>query len=194
MNEIQPIPTMYNGCLFRSRLEARWAVFFDVLGLKWEYEPEGFQLSNETWYLPDFWLPYFDEGVWCEVKPNWGGEEKWDKAIQFAKEAQVTVWLCEGIPEARNYSVVFGGFSDDDGEIRIDHQCVPLYSEAKKENRFFTCSGESNADVEFCVREYHPELYRAIQAARSAHFEFGHDTLDKWRLSARTWRPPVTGR
>lgn len=70
---IQAIETRYAGCRFRSRLEARWAVFFDTLDIPWEYEPQGF---NVTWrlrndedtfpYLPDFWLP--DEGVWVEVK------------------------------------------------------------------------------------------------------------------------------
>lgn len=32
-------PTTYAGVRFRSRLEARWAAFFDVVGWKWEYEP-----------------------------------------------------------------------------------------------------------------------------------------------------------
>ena len=34
------LPTKYAGIQFRSRLEARWAVFFDALKIKWEYEPE----------------------------------------------------------------------------------------------------------------------------------------------------------
>lgn len=38
---IKPIETRYAGCRFRSRLEARWAVFFDALKIEWEYEPEG---------------------------------------------------------------------------------------------------------------------------------------------------------
>lgn len=45
---------MYNGYRFRSRLEARWAVFFDALGVKYEYEPEGYKLPNGMCYLPDF--------------------------------------------------------------------------------------------------------------------------------------------
>ncbi len=32
-------PTFYNGVLFRSRLEAHWACFFDLAEWKWEYEP-----------------------------------------------------------------------------------------------------------------------------------------------------------
>lgn len=51
---IKPIETYYNGYRFRSRLEARWAVFFDTLGVKYEYEPEGFALPSGRCYLPDF--------------------------------------------------------------------------------------------------------------------------------------------
>lgn len=54
MTEIKPIETEYKGYLFRSRLEARWAVFFDAIGAKWEYEPEGYELEDGTRYLPDF--------------------------------------------------------------------------------------------------------------------------------------------
>lgn len=52
--EIKAIPTRYRGILFRSRLEARWACFFDAAGLPWEYEPERFSLGGRSTYLPDF--------------------------------------------------------------------------------------------------------------------------------------------
>lgn len=69
MSEIKPIETRYKGYRFRSRLEARWAVFFDALGLKWEYEIQGFDLGPELGlYLPDFYLPETDEYI--EVKPE----------------------------------------------------------------------------------------------------------------------------
>ena len=45
---IKAIETEYSGHKFRSRLEARWAVFFDSLGIKWEYEPEGFETDAGT--------------------------------------------------------------------------------------------------------------------------------------------------
>ena len=53
---IKAIETEYKGYRFRSRLEARWAVFFDAIGAKWEYEPEGYELADGTMYLPDFVL------------------------------------------------------------------------------------------------------------------------------------------
>ena len=51
---MQAIETRYKGYRFRSRLEARWAVFFDAWGVTWEYEPEGFIVPGYGYYLPDF--------------------------------------------------------------------------------------------------------------------------------------------
>lgn len=54
-------PTTYRGVAFRSRLEARWAHLFDMIGMPWEYEP----VSLPGW-IPDFrlWGRYL-----AEVKP-----------------------------------------------------------------------------------------------------------------------------
>ncbi len=65
---IKAIETFYKNYHFRSRLEARWAVFFDALGLEWEYEPEGFDLGGGVYYLPDFYLPA--SNMWVEIKPS----------------------------------------------------------------------------------------------------------------------------
>lgn len=64
---LKAIPTTYAGVTFRSRLEARWAVFYDTLGIRWFYEHEGYDL-NGTWYLPDFWLP--QQNCFVEIKPT----------------------------------------------------------------------------------------------------------------------------
>lgn len=66
------IPTIYRGVQFRSRSEARWAVFFDELHVAWEYEPRGYEFDGVR-YLPDFWLPGVLSrgklgGVFFEVK------------------------------------------------------------------------------------------------------------------------------
>ena len=74
MTAIKAIETRYKGYRFRSRLEARWAVFFDSLGTEWEYEKEGFDLGEPLGrYLPDFYLPKF--AAWAEVKPEIPGWE-----------------------------------------------------------------------------------------------------------------------
>lgn len=51
---MEQIKTEYKGCDFESELEARWAVFFEVLGLDWVYEPDGFELADGVEYMPDF--------------------------------------------------------------------------------------------------------------------------------------------
>jgi hypothetical protein len=71
--EMRPIETLYRGYRFRSRLEARWAVFFQTLGVPWLYEPEGFTLPSGKYYLPDFRLRlFYPEAFWVEVKPTGG--------------------------------------------------------------------------------------------------------------------------
>jgi hypothetical protein len=54
--------------LFRSRTEARWACFFQHLGVEWHYELEGYRLRDGRCYLPDFWIE--DWSAWFEVKPT----------------------------------------------------------------------------------------------------------------------------
>lgn len=66
---IKPIETHYNGYKFRSRLEARWAVFFDSLGVEYEYEPEGYSLGNGEYYLPDFRVKCYGTRGCRESKP-----------------------------------------------------------------------------------------------------------------------------
>lgn len=67
------IPTRYVGYRFRSRLEARWAVFLDQMGAEWLYEPEGYQLPSGP-YLPDFLIhPHTDRAFWLEIKPDLPG-------------------------------------------------------------------------------------------------------------------------
>lgn len=64
-SDIRAIETEYNGYRFRSRLEARWAIFFRAINLDYEYELEGFQMDDIR-YLPDFYIPSIDR--WLEIK------------------------------------------------------------------------------------------------------------------------------
>ncbi len=61
--EIHAIQTFYNGTMFRSRLEARWAAMFDILSWSWTYEPTDF-----SGWIPDFAI-HGDTLVYAEVKP-----------------------------------------------------------------------------------------------------------------------------
>lgn len=66
--------TFYNGTLFKSQLEAKWAVFFDTLNIEWVYEPcviehTDVYTNRKLCYKPDFYLPRL--GLYVEVKPTW---------------------------------------------------------------------------------------------------------------------------
>lgn len=71
LGAIKAIETFYDGYRFRSRLEARWAVFFNMAKISYQYEPEAFRTAqiydqNSSAYLPDFYLPKWD--IYAEVK------------------------------------------------------------------------------------------------------------------------------
>ena len=76
-------PTAYAGTQFRSRLEARWAAFFDLIGWEWVYEP-----LDTNGYIPDFLIrgayPLFvevgpcvteDDYIEKAIKPNGAVDE-----------------------------------------------------------------------------------------------------------------------
>ena len=88
---LKAIETFYNGYRFRSRLEARWAVFFDSIGIEYEYESEGFDLEEAGRYLPDFWLPGLD--CFIEVKGKIPNELEKEKCKSLAKLSGKYVYM-----------------------------------------------------------------------------------------------------
>lgn len=89
------IPTEYRGIKYRSRTEARWAVFLDELRVPYAYEPEGFDLGGE-WYLPDFWLP--NPGCYLEIKGVAPDERERRMATKLVKAARCPVFIAVGAP------------------------------------------------------------------------------------------------
>ena len=106
---MRAITTRYKGYSFRSRLEARWAVFFDHLKIRWEYEPEGFELGNGLRYLPDFWLP--DVGIWVEVKPDAPDDAAREKAWRLVQKSKRLLFMTNGMPD--NFGSIFATCQGD---------------------------------------------------------------------------------
>jgi hypothetical protein len=95
--DIKPIETEYNGYKFRSRQEARWAVFFDSLGIEYWYEHEGYELSingDSVFYLPDFYLPRLD--CFIEVKGEKPVYEETEKAYGLTEATGKKVYILWG--------------------------------------------------------------------------------------------------
>lgn len=197
-----PIPTRYAGCLFRSRLEARWAVFFDSLDVRWQYEPEGFSLPSGRHYLPDFWLP--DHQIWLEVKGVSAADDiepaELDRWSEFAEisDPWFEVFAADGYatPGARPLPdqwrgrslLAFGDIPDPrdpcgntdsmltcgDSHYKwtLCPQCKLLGAEFDGRAERLSCRCLGPDD-----ETYNPDdalLCRAYAAARAARFEYGH--------------------
>jgi hypothetical protein len=107
------IPTWHEGVQFRSRGEARWAKFWDHLGIKWQYEPQGFDTDGHA-YLPDFAVFAACGTLWVEIKPGWGldpdGEARWRRfAPQRPNPATSRAVLLAGPPAIKGRAIVIGG-------------------------------------------------------------------------------------
>lgn len=182
---IKAIETYYKGYRFRSRLEARWAVFFDALRIEWQYESEGYELSNGEHYLPDFFLPTFSDGMYCEVKPD-GGD--FSKARKFCFDSGHSIWLCEGTPDFKVYTVlkveelqIFDENGDPIGKEHpeiIEIVGIPNADQAMNENRMFWTPGFQEEDGTILYKDPLGELFiNAVYKARSARFEHGENGL-----------------
>lgn len=118
---IKPIETSYAGYRFRSRTEARWAVFFDALGMKWEYEKEGFELPSGR-YLPDFWLPELE--TWVEIKGKEPTLREMSLAAELSAQSGAPVYFGVGVPhELAEF-------------LRVDRHRLVLPAEAARTARF----------------------------------------------------------
>lgn len=111
MEDLTPMDTFYDGRFFRSRTEARWALFFNVMGWNYEYEYETFILPSGP-YLPDFYLP--DLNVWCEVKPGKLSSVDLNRCTELSdmmnsNSIGVDVLLLEGMPKAKPYNTIING-------------------------------------------------------------------------------------
>ena len=132
--DIKPIETVYNGYRFRSRLEARVAVLFDRLSVRYEYEPEGFSLTDGSKYLPDFYLS--DERIFAEVKairPNI--ENELEKVVRFVRETGESVLIISCIPNPDKvkiwwYPIIWYNALMD--EITISRIGLSVYGDEKR--------------------------------------------------------------
>jgi hypothetical protein len=164
---IKAIETRYKGYRFRSRLEARWAVFFDALEIAWEYEPEGFDLGEHGRYLPDFYLSAL--GVWVEIKPNTGFDEiAFGKCEALARLSKETTFLVFGTPYT-NEHIVYTNGTDPDFNL------TGRLTETREEGRGYVLSiTDQNRRIVLQTASA-PDLAYAFACARSARFEHGEE-------------------
>jgi hypothetical protein len=171
----------FRGTSYRT--EARWAVFFDSLGLKWDYEAEGYVLPDGTWYLPDFKLILSpDQLIYCEIKPEEFddfNDEELAKLRHLSNQLNCDVLLLTGVPDYRAYQQILphteqnalslAFFQDYAPYVRtVDQYWLQLLRFDETTGRMFFEMDERRLGKAF-GRNY----LEAVKSARAARFEHG---------------------
>jgi len=182
---ITPLQTKWNGILFRSRTEARWARFFDELQIPYEYEKEGYALSS-GWYLPDFWLP--EQDCWFEVKGSNPTEKEQQLMWQLCRGTGKLGFIHAGPPpilegnyRVDRWAVMYEARLDEEGNWKngMDHPfywCECRYCGALglqfegRSARIVCCKANSDSLEDKAYSHDSRKLIAAYSAARSERF------------------------
>jgi hypothetical protein len=186
--KIAPIPTRFNGHHFRSRLEARWAVFYSELGLSYEYEPQGYDLGPDVGpYLPDFYIPKQSgfRGGYIEIKPGEPTHDERRKCEALAEGLGADVYLFHRSIEIPDYwtspeanpAILFlgtGGW-DDDHYWCACFRCSAVGIEYQGYSERLACgcmakTGEAWPSERYVGTDM-PNLVDAFAAARGERFD-----------------------
>lgn len=193
MRKLKAIQTEYNGYLFRSRLEARWAVFFDACGIEYEYEPEGYDLGNGLMYLPDFLLHGVDGraggDLYIEVKGQMTEADayKINRFYEIGKDdpdvygkSKTAILVVSNIPNGSNISDILHNIGDEAySDYRdwpnkynfetIDGDYFAAHPGINKSGKFELFGDDYNylCDMDDIATE------KAYHAAKQARFEYG---------------------
>lgn len=146
------LETHFEGHVFRSRLEARYAVFLNELGWSWDYEPESFVFDGGIPYLPDFYLPQLN--AWLEVKGvSFTDQEKKKCRLLSEMFPDIVVLMASGLPSTSMFDSYFNG-----GDMRAT---ISTYIRAKGWSSPYMCGDWWEGDM------------NAFEAVKAARFEFG---------------------
>jgi len=195
------IDTIYNGYKFRSRLEARWAIFFDHAHIRYYYELEVFKLPSGKLYLPDFYLPDVyprsttkEPGIWVEVRPAY---EDYNYLRELYKMTGKTVALLVGEPRVvtefhspTDYYVEYEGYEYAEG-----WDCYMAFHKCRECGRI-VYDHQNNNECDYCLErgiktcpdQFHPDLMRASEVARSWRFDVRKNNRQSSRRSQQLWR------
>lgn len=213
MTQFAAIPTVYKGVHMRSRLEARWAAFFDLCGWQWEYEP--FDLNG---WIPDFMLRGAKTNTLVEVKPldwnvptirteytNRDGSTRWherrdldgyiksfpDLTKIFGKSEHEVVVCGACLPDNNLASVshgsAFGVFAVEDwNEVSV---ALLDYEVKTGKSDFLSCSGS------YCHRisgERDGDHHIFSNWIDGVRHDTGHVALERWKQAGNAvqWKSP----
>lgn len=160
------LPTEYMGITYRSRLEARWAVFFSEMNYSFSYEPEGIAVCGG--YRPDFLLKLrlddtpHEYSVLAEVKPDKFTDVERDKCLGASLHTGMPIFLLADQPSAEAYDFITS-WSAAAGYVDTVPALLPCLGTGMR----VWHGAYSSADLEKLGEDY----AGAVCAARNERFE-----------------------
>jgi hypothetical protein len=201
---LKAIPTMYGGVQFRSRLEARWAAFFDLAGWRWQYEP----IDLDGW-IPDFRLCGSVPAL-CEVKPidfaEFDDGEKASNCIQRIAPNVIRIRDRYDRSPSNLFSdheiIVLGLGPVPSGMINFNDGCsIPIFGYmlheycTGAEDWAVICSGYEPQHLDYIAKTYSWWYRIGGQYDGDHHLKFikDRDVEDIWRLAGNfvQWKAPA---
>lgn len=182
-------PTWFAENLYRSQIEARWALFFRCMDIPADYEERYFDLGG-IFYRPDFWLP--KQNCWIEIKGRLPTKQEREKARRLAAQTERVVHsfygpIPEPNPEEESWysgsAIVF--FPDGTGdEAYWWCECpvcgrLGLESEARATNLACGCLVRISSRLDRSNYYYSPRLLQAYSYAREAEYIAASDGFDR---------------
>ena len=171
---------VYNGIIFKSRLAARWAVYFDVVGIKYEYAGKVIELPDRK-VTPDFWLPQVEK--YAYVKSNPFTDSEISSIDETVLNAECSVLMLVGAPNYGAYNARELDYpidSDGDyvlqGPFTVDYILNGYHGYLWNESRFYSSVGcefmpcETNK-TEFLDMFDDGRTEEAVNKARSHRFD-----------------------
>lgn len=160
--KIKSLNTRHNGYNFRSRLEARWAIFFDEMGWDYLYEPQGYALANGDKYLPDFYLPRFNTFV--EVKFEVLGEFDFDRARMLVEATKIPLIILDRDPGLKHLTQLV--YDEEKEEIKTVE--INLVEDPEKKGTFI--KNALLVDEEDYMEHNFLESIDAVRVSRESRF------------------------
>lgn len=106
---------MSNTNIYRSKIHAKWAEFFDLMHIPFQYISDPVEVGAEVSYLPEFWLP--EQDSWMIIrKHRFNCNEERLMALGLSRYTQKTVvafYDCkQGIEDESPVDSQSGGLDD----------------------------------------------------------------------------------
>ncbi len=175
-NEPGQAEAHYGGIDFRSSAQARWARFFDVLGVGWSWEHEQYDVTGDgTAFLPDFWIPprgyglgTADRGIepgvpmWVVTSENEPTYDLIEKCSTLATGRREPVFLFDGDP-LENRGIFFGDDHSDGGGCAIEPEwSISAFRDGQDCHHIYFVSDDLRSDRRYSPRGSGVILSRVI--------------------------------